>query len=494
MAGADGLCGLPAARAWSVAGLLLAVADALASRLGAVTVRGELSGFTRAVSGHCYFSLKDSEGQSALLRCAMFRRSASLLDFRPADGQQVELRGRLGVYESRGELQCVVESLQRLGDGSLYELFLRLKARLASDGLFDVERKRALPSHPRVLGVVTSLGAAALHDVLSAIARRAPQLRVVIYPSSVQGADAPAQLAQAIALANARNEVDLLIVGRGGGSLEDLWAFNDEAVVRAVAGSRLPVVCGVGHETDVTLAELAADLRAPTPTAAAELATPLRAEALARLQALATALQRAAGRRLDQQAQRLDRLALQRGRPARLLSQQSARLDRLQARQRQAVAFALLQSHRRLDELAQRLHQAGRQQCQRRDEQLGRLQLRLAANDPHQVLARGYAWLADTQGRPVTCAAGLQAGRALSAQWADGRAAVQVLGVQLGPADSAPAIAAQGSATHVASRATSSLASGTASGTASNAASSATDGSAAKPAAQAGRRKRPPSP
>ena len=474
MAGADGLGGLPTARAWSVAGLLLAVADALASRLGAVTVRGELSGFTRAASGHCYFSLKDSEGQSALLRCAMFRRSASLLDFRPADGQQVELRGRLGVYESRGELQCVVESLQRLGDGSLYELFLRLKARLASDGLFDVERKRALPSHPRVLGVVTSLGAAALHDVLSAIARRAPQLRVVIYPSSVQGAEAPAQLVQAIALANARNEVDVLIVGRGGGSLEDLWAFNDEAVVRAVAASRLPVVCGVGHETDVTLAELAADLRAPTPTAAAELATPLRAEALARLQALATALQRAAGRKLDQQAQRLDRLALQMGRPARLLSQQSARLDRLQAGQRQAAALALVQAQGRLDDLAQRLHQAGRQQCQRRGEQLGRLQLRLTANDPHQVLARGYAWLADTQGRPVTRATGLQAGRELSAQWADGRAAVQVLGVELGSADGALDKAALGVAT--------------------SAASFAANSAAAKPAAQTSRRKRPPSP
>ena len=478
MAGADSLTGLPAPRAWSVAALLLAVADALASRLGAVTVRGEISGFTRAASGHCYFSLKDSEGQAALLRCAMFRRSASLLDFRPADGQQVELRGRLGVYESRGELQCVAESLQRLGDGSLYELFLRLKARLAADGLFEADRKRALPAYPRVLGVVTSLGAAALHDVLSAIARRAPQLRVLIYPSSVQGAEAPAQLVQAITLANARNEVDVLIVCRGGGSLEDLWAFNDEAVVRAVAASRLPVVCGVGHETDVTLAELAADLRAPTPTAAAELATPLRAEALARLQALATALRRAAGRKLDQQAQRLDRLTLQMGRPARLLNQQSVRLDRLQARQRQALSLGLVQAQRRLAELALRLHQAGRQQCQRRGEQLARLQLRLAANDPHQVLARGYAWLADTQGRPVTRAAGLLAGSELSAQWADGRAAVKVLGVSLGPADSALVPAAAGPA---------------ASPSASPSAGPSTSPSTS-PSAKAARRKRPANP
>ncbi|MDO9286261.1 MAG: exodeoxyribonuclease VII large subunit [Aquabacterium sp.] len=427
--------GVGATRAWSVAALLLAVADALASRLGAVTVRGEISGFTRAASGHCYFTLKDSEGQAALLRCAMFRRAASLLDFRPADGQQVELRGRITVYEARGELQCVVEALQRLGDGSLYELFMRLKARLAAAGLFDADRKRALPTHPRALGVVTSLGAAALHDVLTAIARRAPHVRVVVYPSAVQGPEAPAQLVQAIALANARDEVDGLIVCRGGGSLEDLWAFNDEAVVRAVAASRLPVVCGVGHETDVSLAELAADLRAPTPTAAAELATPVRAEALARLQSLALALRRAVGRRLDQHAQRLDRLGLQMGRPARVLDQQAGRLDRLQARHGQALATALAQRQRRLDELGQRLHAAGRAQCQRQGEVLARLALRLAANDPHQVLARGYAWLADGRGRPVTQAAGLQPGTELSAQWADGRAAVQVLSVTPGPAD-----------------------------------------------------------
>ncbi len=420
------------ARAWSVAGLLLAVADALAARLGAVTVRGELSGFTRAASGHCYFSLKDSDGQQALLRCAMFRRAAGLLDFRPADGQQVELRGRITVYESRGELQCVVEHLQRLGEGSLYELFLKLKARLAAAGLFDSSRKRPLPVFARSVGVVTSLGAAALHDVLTAIARRAPQLRVVVYPCLVQGPEAPAQIVRAIGQANARQEVDVLIVCRGGGSLEDLWAFNDEAVVRAVADSHLPVVCGVGHETDTSLAELAADLRAPTPTAAAELATPLRSDALARLQALAVALQRAVGRRLDQQAQRLDRLALQIGRPARLLDQQAAWLDRLQARQRQAVDQGLALRQRQLDDLALRLRAALRQQVHNQGEQLARLALRLAANDPQQVLSRGYAWLADGAGRPVTRAAGLAVGSTLAAQWADGRAEVQVLSVQAG--------------------------------------------------------------
>ena len=430
-----------AARAWTVAALLLAVADALASRLGAVTVRGEVSGFTRAASGHCYFTLKDSEGQAALLRCAMFRRAASLLDFRPADGQQVELRGRITVYESRGELQCVVEAMSRLGEGSLYELFLKLRARLQAAGLFDAARKRALPAWPRALGVVTSLGAAALHDVVTAIARRSPQVRLVIYPCSVQGAEAPAQIVRAIGQANQRDEVDALIVCRGGGSLEDLWAFNDEAVVRAVAGSRLPVVCGVGHETDVTLAELAADLRAPTPTAAAELAAPLRDEAMSRLQAIAQALRRAAQRRLDQSAQRLDRLALQLGRPARLLDQQAARLGRLQDRQRVAVALGLVTRQRRLDDLARRLTAGQQHQRQRQGDTLDRLALRLAAADPHQVLARGYAWLADTAGTPVIRAAGLRPGAALTAQWADGRAAVQVLSTTLGLVGPPPAAA-----------------------------------------------------
>ena len=220
---------------WSVAGLVQAVADTLAARFPVCVVRGELSAFTRAASGHCYFSLKDAEGAAALLRCAMFRRAASLLDFAPADGQLVEIRGRLAVYEPRGELQFVVEGMQRAGAGALYEQFLRLKARLEAQGLFDAQRKRPIAAFPRRIGVVTSLGAAALHDVLSALARRSPQVEVVVYPSLVQGADAPAALALALATASQRAEVDTLLLCRGGGSLEDLWAFNDERVVRAVA-------------------------------------------------------------------------------------------------------------------------------------------------------------------------------------------------------------------------------------------------------------------
>ena len=420
---------LPAPRAFGVAALLLAVADAVSARLGAVAVRGELSGYTRASSGHCYFQLKDSDGGTAVLRCTMFRRAAGLLDFSPADGQLVELRGRITVYEARGELQCVVESMQRLGAGSLFELFLRLKAKLEAAGLFDASRKRPLPRYPRTLGVVTSLGAAALHDVLTAIARRAPQVRVVVYPCLVQGPQAPAQIVQALAIAGQRAEVDALILCRGGGSLEDLWAFNDEAVVRAVADCRLPLVCGVGHETDVTLAELAADLRAPTPTAAAELATTPRSDMLQQLSLLAQRLQRSARHRMDNQAQRLDRLGLHMGRPARLLAQQSAVLDRQAHRLNQALGLSLARRQSRLPLLAQRLAQAGRWQVQRRADTLGALGLQLHGLDPQHVLARGYAWLADDGGRAVTRAADLRPGQQVSARWADGQAELSVLEV-----------------------------------------------------------------
>ena len=277
---------------WGVDALVLAVADLLAARWGVCAVRGEISGWSRAASGHCYFNLKDADGGTALLRCAMFRRAASLLDVVPADGQRVELRGRLGVYEPRGELQLVVESMQRAGMGALYEEFLRRKARLGAEGLFHAARKRSLPAYPRCIGVVTSLGAAALHDVLSSLARRAPHVRVVVYPSLVQGADAPAALCAAITAAARHGEADTLIVCRGGGSLEDLMAFNDERVVRALAASPVPVVCGVGHESDVTLADLVADLRAPTPTAAAELAAPQTRDCLDALEALSETLRR----------------------------------------------------------------------------------------------------------------------------------------------------------------------------------------------------------
>jgi exodeoxyribonuclease VII large subunit len=420
---------------WTVSALLVATADTLQARFGALAVRGELSGFTRAASGHCYFSLKDSDGAAALLRCAMFRRAAALLDFAPADGQQVELRGRIGVYEARGELQIVVESLQRVGAGTLYEEFLRLRARLEAQGLFDAARKRPLPRHPRAVGIVTSPGAAALRDVLASFARRVPQLPLVIYPSPVQGADAPAALVAALQLAAARREVDTLLLVRGGGALEDLWAFNDERVVRAVAACPLPVVCGVGHESDITLADLAADLRAPTPTAAAELATPSRDELSAELDALARAAQQAVGRRLDQQAQRLDTLALRLGRPARSLAAQRQALEGLAQRWQSLLARRIERAGNELEQRRGRLVQAAALQLERRAQRLALAGDRLQALDPARVLQRGYAWVEGADARPIVAARALAAGQVVRAVWADGSARAEVLDIRLDGSD-----------------------------------------------------------
>ena len=415
---------------WSVAALLGATADALAARFGAVAVRGELSGFSRAASGHCYFSLKDSDGAAALLRCAMFRRAALLVDFAPADGQQVELRGRLGVYDARGELQMVVESMQRVGTGALDEEFLRRRTRLAAEGLFDAARKRPLPVFPRVLGIVTSTAAAALRDVLSTLQRRSPQVRVVIYPSAVQGVDAPAALVAALQQVGRRAEVDAVLLVRGGGSLEDLWAFNDERLVRAVAACPLPVVCGVGHETDITLADLAADLRAATPTAAAELAAPMQSEALAQLDAAAAALQRVLQRAVQNQAQRLDAAALRLGQPSRRLALQQHALDALARRLGQGLRAVHGRQGEQLLRLGQRLQRAAQVRLQREPLRLEAATQRLAAQDPARVLQRGYAWVESMDGRPVLGVAGLRQGQAVRAVWADGRATAELLSVE----------------------------------------------------------------
>lgn len=422
----DGAVATGARPAWGVAALVREVGELLVDRFSVCSVRGELSGFSRAASGHCYFNLKDADGDSALVRCAMFRRAASLLAFAPADGQQVLLRGRLGVYEPRGELQLVVEAMQSAGAGALYEQFVRLRARLEAQGLFEPARKRPLPDYPAAVGVVTSLGAAALHDVLTLLARRAPHVRVVVYPSLVQGAAAPAALCEAIALASARAEVDTLIVCRGGGSLEDLWAFNDEGVVRAIAAARMPVVCGVGHETDVTLADLAADLRAPTPTAAAELAAPTRDGALAGLDARSTALTRRVAQRLETDAQRLDRCALRLLRPGQVLRRQHEGLTLLAHRLARCLPRAAESRRDRLAHLEGELRRAVAMQLRSHGLRVEAGAARLRALDPHQVLARGYAWLSDAEGRAVTSVGQLAVGAALDAVLHDGAAAVRV--------------------------------------------------------------------
>jgi exodeoxyribonuclease VII large subunit len=416
----------PERSVWSVFGLVQAVAETLAGRFAACTVRGELTSYSRAGSGHCYFCLKDADGESAMIRCAMFRRAASLLDFNPADGQLVELRGRLGVYETRGELQFIVEAMQRAGTGALYEQFLRLKARLEADGLFDVQRKRAVPAFPRRVGIVTSLGAAALHDVLSSFTRRAPHVELVIYPSPVQGSEAPPALVRAIQEANRRAEVDTLLLCRGGGAIEDLWAFNDERVVRAIVASSLPVISGVGHETDFTLADFAADLRAPTPTAAAELASPASADCLDVLQASASAMQRRVQQTLDSQAQRLDSAAGRMARPSHAVQRQSHALAMLAQRLAATLQRGLPMRAAVLQSEQLRARRAVSVAIAARGEKLASLEARLQALDPRRVLERGYAWLADESGRAVLSVGQLSPGQSLQAVLADGSAEVEV--------------------------------------------------------------------
>jgi exodeoxyribonuclease VII large subunit len=409
-----------------VAALLLAVGDALAARFSACTVQGELSGFTRAASGHCYFTLKDADGAAASVRCAMFRRAASLLDFAPRDGQQVELRGRLALYEPRGEMQFVAEAMRPLGAGSLYEQFLRLKAKLETEGLFDPARRRELPALPRCVGIVTSLAGAALHDMLTTLARRAPQVQVVVYPSLVQGSEAPATLLTALAQAAQRREADVLVIARGGGSIEDLWAFNDERVVRAVAAMPMPVVSGVGHETDVTLCDFAADLRAATPTAAAELVAPEREALLRALAQAAQRLQRGLARQLDAQGQRLDRLALQVARPAQAVTRAREALQALAWRHRRALEVALQRRGTEVERTHQRLRDATVARLAREAARLDALGARAHALDPSRVLARGYAFVLDAQRRAVVSARATSVGQALELQWHDGAVPVRV--------------------------------------------------------------------
>ena len=414
---------------WTVKALVEAVAETLNRGFASCVVQGELSGFSRAASGHCYFSLKDAQGGDAMLRCAMFRRAASLVTFSPQDGQTVELRGRLALYEPRGELQFVVEAMKRCGEGALMEQFLRLRAKLQAQGLFDGSRKRALPSFPARVGVVTSLGGAALHDVTSAFARRAPHVELVVYPSLVQGPQAPAALVDALQLATERKEVDLLIVCRGGGSLEDLWAFNDEAVVRAVVACPMPVISGVGHETDISLVDFAADLRAPTPTAAAELAAPATAEAIASLTTTTRRLRGALTVQLDRQAQRLDRLGMHLSRPTQALQMARARVDSLAQRMATGQQRSLERAKTRLTQLASHLIRARLALGEQNQHRLSHLATRLASADPKQVLKRGYTWLTNEEGSPIVSVHSVAVGEPLNAVWADGQAQVKVTGL-----------------------------------------------------------------
>jgi exodeoxyribonuclease VII large subunit len=437
-----GAGGAVAAKVMSVSELNRGVRAMLERGFPLVTVRGEISGFTRAASGHVYFSLKDGAAQ---VRCAMWRNRASSLAWPPRDGDAVEVRAAVTLFEARGEYQLNVDAITRAGAGALFEAFVRLKEKLGDEGLFDAARKRALPGLPRAIGVVTSLNAAALRDVLTTLARRAPMVRVVVYPVPVQGEGAAQRIAAAIAMANARAEVDTLIVCRGGGSIEDLWAFNEEVTARAIAASAIPVVSGVGHETDFSIADFVADLRAPTPTGAAELAAPAREALLGHLAHASAGLARAIESKLGEVRQRLDWAARGLVAPADRLALKRRRVDELAQRLSAAGASTMRTASGRLELAAARLRMPDLARARERLAALALRSLRArrigldAANrrlmalaaalshlDPTRVLARGYAVVRDTRGRALRDAGALAVGDALEVTLARGGVEVRV--------------------------------------------------------------------
>ncbi|CAE6733904.1 Exodeoxyribonuclease 7 large subunit [Paraburkholderia nemoris] len=432
-----------------VSALNRAIGTMLERSFPLVWVSGEVSNFTRAASGHWYFSIKDAQAQ---MRCVMFRGRAQYAEFTPREGDRIEVRALVTMYEPRGELQLNVEAVRRTGQGRLYEAFLRLKAQLEAEGLFAAERKRALPAHPRAIGIVTSLQAAALRDVLTTLSRRAPHIPVIVHPAPVQGVGASAKVAAMVDAASARREVDVLIVCRGGGSIEDLWAFNEEVLARAIAESAIPVVSGVGHETDFTIADFAADVRAPTPTGAAELVSPQRVLLLRELDHRHATLARGFGRMMERRAQQLDWLARRLVSPAERLARQRTHLQQLSVRLASAGArpvrdararFSLLQmrwqrwrpdlaAHQaKLGMLSQRLDAALLRQHERQSARIDTLAARLEVLSPQRTLERGYAAVLDAQsGRAVRAPSSLKPGRRLTVHLAEGAADIALADVQ----------------------------------------------------------------
>ncbi|SNR98059.1 Exodeoxyribonuclease VII large subunit [Methylobacillus rhizosphaerae] len=364
-------------------------------------ISGEISNLTRAASGHWYFSLKD---QGAQVRCVMFRGRNSALDWIPREGDKVEARAVVTLYEARGDFQLTVEFLQRAGLGNLFEAYEKLKAQLAAEGLFAAEHKQAIPPHPRQIGIVTSPDAAALRDVLSTLRRRMPSVNVIIYPAPVQGKGAAALIAQAIRTADQRAECDVLIVCRGGGSIEDLWQFNEEIVARAIHACHLPVISAVGHETDFTIADFVADHRAATPTAAAELTTPDRQSLLRSLQLHRDRLARTMQNHIDQRNQKLDYLS------------------------RRLVSPLQQAEHRRqhLQQLQLRLMRAMEQRLQRQQQRWLGLQQSLAHLNPHAVLQRGYALVEKANGELVHHSGQLAAGDMVRLKFGQGSAEAEI--------------------------------------------------------------------
>jgi exodeoxyribonuclease VII large subunit len=402
-------------------------------------IAGEISNCKRSELGHCYFTLKDAGAQ---VECVLFRNKAQLTGWVPQDGMQVEVRAYATLYEARGRFQLSIETMRRSGAGALYEKFAKLKAKLEQEGLFDAARKRPLPRFPAAVGIVTSPQAAALRDVLTTLRRRMPGLPVVIYPTAVQGGAAARSIAGAIAAASARGECDLLIVCRGGGSIEDLWAFNEEVVARAIAACAIPVVTGIGHETDLTIADFVADLRAPTPTGAAERACPAAADLGRLLRQSAARLQRWAARSLGDRMQRLDYVSRRLTHPGERIRVQMAALAHLARRLAGSVRHGLESERWRARELAQRLAAAApdpaglvrdNAELARRLRHAVRARLEAARRaldgtaahlvhlDPQRVLERGYSITETADGGIVRDSAALAVGDEVRITFARGR-------------------------------------------------------------------------
>ncbi|MDE2430547.1 MAG: exodeoxyribonuclease VII large subunit [Burkholderiales bacterium] len=432
----------------TVSALNQTVAQLLERNLPLTWVSGEISNFTRAASGHWYFTLKDNAAQ---VRAVMFRGRAQYADFQPREGDKVEVRALVTLYAPRGDYQLSVEAIRKAGVGNLYEAFLRLKAQLTQEGLFDATRKRPLPFFPRSIGIVTSPQAAALRDVLSALHRRAPHIRVILYPTPVQGEGAGNKIAQAIATASARQECDVLLVCRGGGSIEDLWAFNEEIVARTIAHCHMPVIAGIGHETDFTIADFAADMRAATPTAAAELAAGERDEWLQKIDRQRQLLRRAMQRHLSDKTQTLDWYA------RRLLSPKAAIAAKRQQLQQCAqnlryAAMAPVQNARKqltnlehqllnrrpdtatprliLDDWSRRMHASHQHGLTEQRQQLRALQAQLELLNPQRTLERGYAILSDQKGRVLRSTTELHPQTQIQVRLAQGVAEIGIASVQ----------------------------------------------------------------
>ncbi|NIG35420.1 exodeoxyribonuclease VII large subunit [Pantoea sp. ICBG 828] len=442
----------PTANIFTVSRLNTTVRQLLENEMGLVWLSAEISNFTQPASGHWYFTLKDDGAQ---VRCAMFRNSNRRVSFRPQHGQQVLVRASITLYEPRGDYQLIIESMHPAGEGLLQQQFEQLKARLAAEGLFDQQFKQPLPEPARQVGVITSATGAALHDVLRVLHRRDPSLPVVIYPTAVQGVDAPAAIVRAIELANQRDECDVLIVGRGGGSLEDLWSFNDERVARAIFASRLPIVSAVGHETDVTIADFVADLRAPTPSAAAELVSRNQLELLRRLQSQQQRMEMAMDYYVAQQQRRFTRLQhrLQQQHPQLRLARQQTTLIQLQRRLQEAADQRLRLAHRQQDRLLQRLQsqqpqgrilraqqqlqqwhyrlqQGMEKQLNHSRQRFGTLTAQLEGVSPLATLARGFSVTTDAQGQVVKKTRQLHTGDLLRTRLDDGWVESQVTALQ----------------------------------------------------------------